>query len=73
VAGLGGERIEAPVVKDEQLDGGEALEASGERAVTVGQGLTVEQLGRADIEHGSVVAAGRYRLGNAWCLGAHYN
>jgi hypothetical protein len=45
VAGLGGERFEAPVVTKEQLDGGEALEASGERAVTVGQGRSSNSLG----------------------------
>ncbi len=58
MAGLGGERFGSSVVKDEQMDGGEALEAAGHRPVAVGQGQVVEQLGRADIQYGAVIAAG---------------
>jgi hypothetical protein len=51
VAALGGERLQAPVVEDQELDGAEAFDAPCERAVAVGQGEFVEQLGRADVEN----------------------
>jgi hypothetical protein len=57
VAGLGGQGLEAPVVEDQQIDGGETLEAAGEGAVAVGQGEIVEQLGGANVEDGAVIPA----------------
>ena len=56
--GLGVEGFEAPVVEDQQLDGRQALEAASEAAVAVSEGQLVEQLGRANIEDGAVIAAG---------------
>jgi len=55
---LRAERLKAPVIEDQELDRSEALEATGEAAVAVGKSELIEQLGRSDVENGSVVAAG---------------
>ena len=58
VSGLGVEGFEPPVVEDQQVGAGQALEAAGEAAVAVGQGEFVEQLCHPYVEHRTVVAAG---------------
>ncbi len=58
MARLRAERLKPPVIEYEELDGGEALEAPGEAAVAMSQSEFVEQLGRSNVEDGSVVAAG---------------
>ena len=55
---LGGERCQAPIVEDEQLDAGEALEQAGIATVGARQGEVFEQPGQPQIEGGAVVAAG---------------
>ena len=58
MAGLWVEGFEAPVVEDQQVGGGEVLEAAAEAAVAVGEAEFVEQLGDPDVEHRAIVAAG---------------
>ena len=55
--GLGVEGLKSPVIEDQQLDRGQALEARCEAAVAVGQGQVVEELGGADVEYRAVIAA----------------
>ena len=51
-------RREAPVVEDEQLDAGEALEQAGMASVAAGERQRLEQPRHALVEDGAVVAAG---------------
>ena len=55
---LGGERGEAPVVEDQQLDARQALEEPCMAAVTACQRQRIEQPWHAMIEDGAIVAAG---------------
>ena len=52
------EGFQAPVVEDQQIGGGEDLEAAGKAAVAVSEGEFVEQLCHSYAEHRSIVAAG---------------
>ena len=58
VAGAGVERLEPPVVEDEELDAGEGSHDAGIASVAAGQREIGEQLGDALVEHRAVVAAG---------------
>src|SRR5580700_1105450 len=57
-AGAAVERVEAPVVEDEELDAGEAAHDAGITAVATRQGEIGEELGNALIEDRAVVTAG---------------
>ena len=58
VAGGGVERLEAPIVEDEELDAAEAAHDAGIAAVAARQREIGEQLRDALIEHRAIVAAG---------------
>jgi hypothetical protein len=58
VTGRGIERLEAPVVEDQQIDAAERAQQTGVAAVAASQGQIGEQPRDALIEHGAVVAAG---------------
>ena len=58
VSGLGVERLETPVVEDEELDAAEGANDGGIAAVAAGEGEIAEQLGDALVEDGAVVATG---------------
>ena len=55
---LGGERGQAPVVEDQQLDPGQALQQAGVAPVAARQGERLEQPRQTLVEHRAVVAAG---------------
>ena len=56
--GLGVERLEAPIVENEQLDAAEGAEEPAIAAVAAGEREIAEELGHALVEDGAVVAAG---------------
>ena len=58
VAGGGVERLEAPVVEDEELHAAEGAQDAGIATVAAGEREIGEQLGDALVEDGAVVAAG---------------
>jgi hypothetical protein len=58
VSGLGVERLESPVVEDEELDAAERAGDAGIAAIAAGERQLAEQLGDALIEDGAIVAAG---------------
>src|ERR1700726_4447717 len=58
VAGCGVERLEAPVVEDEEVDATERAQETGVAAVAARQSEIAEQPRDALIEHGAIVAAG---------------
>jgi hypothetical protein len=55
---LAGERGEAPIVEDEQIDAGQGLEEPGITSIAAGERESLEQPRETMIEDGSVVAAG---------------
>ena len=59
MSGLGVQRFQAPVVQDQQLHGGQALEAAPDAAVAMRKGELVEELGDTDVEDRAVVAVRR--------------
>jgi hypothetical protein len=58
VAGGGIEGIEAPIIEDEELHAAEGAQETGIAAVAARKGEVGEQLGKALIEDGAIVAAG---------------
>jgi hypothetical protein len=58
VASGGVERLETPIIEDEQLDTAEGSQDAGVTAIAAGECEISEQLGNALVEHGAVVAAG---------------
>ena len=58
VAGRGVERLEAPVVEDEEIDATERAQETGVAAIAARQSEIGEQPRDALIEHGAIVAAG---------------
>ena len=63
-AGAGVERIEPPIIEDEELGAGEGSHDAGIASVAPGQGEIGKQLGDALVEHRAVVAAGL--LAESW-------
>src|SRR5271155_4959290 len=55
---LGGERGEAPIVQDQQLDARQALEQPGMTPIAASECESIEQPWHAMIEDGAIVAAG---------------
>ncbi|SRR6266852_4972283 len=55
---LAGERDEPPIVEDEELDARERLEQASIASVAAGEREVGEQLGKALVEDGSIVATG---------------
>lgn len=58
VAGRGVERLEAPVVEDEEIDATERAQEAGVAAVAARQSQIAEQPWDALVEHRAIVAAG---------------
>ena len=58
MAGLGIERLQAPVVEDQEFDLPEALEFTRDPPVATSQREILEQAGKAGVEDRAVVAAG---------------
>ena len=58
VAGLGVERLEPPVVEDQELDAAEGADDAGIAAVAAGEREIAEQLGDALVEHRAIIPAG---------------
>jgi hypothetical protein len=58
MASGGVERLETPIVEDEQLDAAEGSHDAGVTAIAAGEREIGEQLGNALVEDGAVVAAG---------------
>jgi hypothetical protein len=54
----GGERGEAPVVQDQQIDAGDGLEQAGVSPVAAGEGELLEEPRDAVVEDAPTVAAG---------------
>jgi hypothetical protein len=57
VAGTGVERLETPIIEDQELDAGEGAQKTGIAAVAAGQREVGEELGDALIKDRTVVAA----------------
>ena len=55
---LRGQRRQAPVVEDQQLDTGEALEEAWIASIAARQRQCIEQAWHAIVEHRSIVSAG---------------
>ena len=55
---VGGERLRAPVIEDEQLDAGQGAQEPGVARVAVGDGQIGEEPGHAGVENGHVLSAG---------------
>ncbi len=58
VTGGGVERLQSPIVEDEQIGAAERAQDAGMAPVAARQGEVFEELGRAMIKHRSIVAAG---------------
>jgi hypothetical protein len=58
VTSRGVERLEAPVVEDEQIDTAKCAQQPGVAAIATGQSQIAEQPRDALIKHGAIVAAG---------------
>src|SRR5712691_9278033 len=58
VALLGPERLQAPIVEDQELDAAERAHQAGVAAVAAGEREIAEHAGRALIKHRAIVAAG---------------
>jgi hypothetical protein len=58
MARRGVERLEAPVIEDEEIDAAERAQEAGMSAIATRQGEIGEQPWDALVEHGAIVAAG---------------
>jgi len=58
VAGARVERLQAPVVEDQQIGSSEGFQHAGMAPISTRQGEVFAELGPAVIEHGAIVAAG---------------
>src|SRR5208283_4333953 len=58
VAGARVERLQAPVVEDQQIGSSDGFQHAGMASVAARQGEVFAELGPAVIEHGAIVAAG---------------
>jgi hypothetical protein len=58
VTGTGVERLESPIIEDQQIDTAKAAQQAWMAAVAAGERQIVEQSRDALIEHGAIVATG---------------